>query len=125
MKGLRDKTAQTLGLIAFTAALAACQPSAGPAPRAGAEAHPDLAFAQSSCGGCHAVDRRSVSPNPQAPPFARIVNQQGLTRNTLAAWLRDAHNYPGEMNFTLGQREVDRIAAFMLTLRDPTFRPEI
>ena len=121
MAGLRSKGFQVLGL-AFVAA--ACQPLA-PAGEATPQSHPDLAFARSWCGGCHAVDRRSVSPNPGAPPFAAIVNQQGLTRNTLAAWLRDAHNYPDEMNFTLGPREVDRLAAFMLTLRDPNFRPEI
>ena len=64
-----------------------------------------------------------MSPNPNAPPFAAVVNQEGLTRNTLAAWLRNAHNYPAEMKLTLDQRRVDDISAYMLTLRDPNFRP--
>jgi len=84
-----------------------------------------VAYAQASCGGCHAVGRRSVSPNPQAPPFAAIVNQEGLTRNTLAAWLRNAHNYPDEMKFSLEPRQVDELVAYMLTLRDPNYRPGI
>ena len=123
MRGIRNRATGALGTMALAAAAAACQPAAGPATAG--EPHPDLAFAKSSCGGCHAVDQRSVSPNPNAPPFAAIVNRQGLTRNTLAAWLRDSHNYPDQMNFTLGPHEVDRLAAFMLTLRDPDFRPEI
>ena len=88
-------------------------------------AHPGLAFAQASCGGCHAVERYSSSPNPDAPPFAGIVNQEGLSPETLATWLRDAHNYPEEMEFSLEGREVEQLVAYMLTLRDESYRPAI
>ncbi len=108
-----------MGLAAaFAACLAACQ-SVPP------ERHPGLAFAQASCGGCHAVERHGVSPNPDAPPFAAIVNQQGLTDGTLGGWLRDAHNYPEEMEFYLEGPEVDALVVYMLTLRDPNYRPAI
>lgn len=105
-----------LGLVA---GIAACQ-SVPPA-----EPHPGLAFAQASCGGCHAVERIGVSPNPKAPPFAAIVNQTGLTDATLGTWLRDAHNYPEEMEFYLEGPEVDALVAYMITLRDPDYRPAI
>ena len=123
MSGFRTRGWHGL-VVACAAALAGCQPVPSPG-EATPRTEAGLAFAKSSCGGCHAVDRRSVSPNPNAPPFAAVVNQQGLTRNTLAAWLRNAHNYPDEMKFTLEQRRVDDLVAFMLTLRDPTFRTEI
>jgi mono/diheme cytochrome c family protein len=84
-----------------------------------------VAFVQGSCGGCHAVDRHGVSPNPNAPPFAAIVNRPGLTAETLAIWLRDAHNYPAEMEFYLEGAEVDLLVEHMLTLRDPNYRPAI
>ena len=84
-----------------------------------------LAFAQAACGGCHAVERYGASPNPDSPPFAAIVNQAGLSRETLGSWLRAAHNYPEEMEFSLDDGEVDTLVDYMLTLRDPDYRPAI
>jgi mono/diheme cytochrome c family protein len=82
------------------------------------------ALAQASCAACHGVERRSIlSPNPQAPSFPTIVNRQGLTVETLASWLRDAHNYPAEMEVQLDPASVDDLVAYMLTLRDPDYRP--
>jgi len=104
--------------ITLALGVVACQ-STPPQP------HPGLAFAQASCGGCHAVERLGVSPNPAAPPFAAIVNQPGLSDATLGDWLRDAHNYPEEMEFYLKGPEVDGLVAYMLTLRDPGYRPAI
>lgn len=104
--------------IVFVASLAACQ-STPPQP------HPGLAFVEASCGGCHSVERHGVSPNPGAPPFAAIANQEGLTEATLGSWLLDAHNYPEEMEFELDQPEVSGLADYILTLRDPGYRPGI
>ena len=125
MSGVRSSGLRILAQIGLAVGAVACQPLAPAAQSATAEPHPGLAFAQASCGGCHAVGRRSVSPNPQAPPFAAIVNQEGLTGNTLAAWLRNAHNYPAEMKFNLERRQADELVAYMLTLRDPNYRPGI
>jgi mono/diheme cytochrome c family protein len=81
-------------------------------------------FAQGSCAACHGVERHStLSPNPQAPSFPTIVNRQGLTAQTLATWLRDAHNYPDEMEIQLDLARVDDLVAYMLTLRNPDYRP--
>jgi mono/diheme cytochrome c family protein len=82
------------------------------------------AFAQATCAACHGVERHStLSPNPQAPSFPTIVNRQGLTAETLAAWLRDAHNYPVEMEIQLDPAKVNDLVAYILTLRDPKYRP--
>lgn len=76
-----------------------------------------------SCQGCHAVRAHLPSPNPAAPSFVHVANLEGLTPNTLGAFLRDAHNYPDEMQMTLTPAEVDAIVAYVLTLRDPNYRP--
>ena len=112
-------------LVAFAICMAGCQRV--PTSRLPTFASPTegLAFAQASCGGCHAVDRYGASPNPNAPPFAGVVNQPGLTAETLSSWLRDAHNYPEEMEFYLQRREVDDLVAYMTTLRDVNYRPPI
>lgn len=114
-----------LPLLGCALLLAACQPAAPPETAAAPAPDRGLAFAQGSCGGCHAVERHELSPNPDAPPFAAIVNQPGLTRDTLGAWLRDAHNYPEEMEFYLVGPEVDALVAYMLTLRGDDYRPAI
>jgi mono/diheme cytochrome c family protein len=116
------KPFKPLYLLVLPLVLTACQdlPSAGPAPSIAAPRGQVLA--QAKCGGCHAVGRYGRSSNPNSPPFPAIVNQEGLTAETLSTWLRGAHNYPTEMDFYLGEREVDELVAYMLTLRDPNYR---
>ena len=113
---------RSLRLLGLPLLLAACQnlPPAEPTPATGSSE--GQAFAQRSCGGCHAVGRYGSSSNANAPPFPAIVNQEGLTAETLSGWLRGAHNYPSEMDFTLREQEVDALVAYMLTLRDPNYR---
>ena len=113
------RAAALLAVLSVALSATACEHPAG-------QSSPeDLAFAQAACGGCHAVERYGASPNPNSPPFAAIVNSEGLTRATLTTWLRDAHNYPEEMEFTLGAPEIERLVDHMLTLRDPNYRPAI
>jgi mono/diheme cytochrome c family protein len=115
-----------LGPLWLAVSLAACQsvspdPSgAGPLPSTTASR--GQAFAEASCAGCHAVGSYGSSSNPNAPPFAYIANQEGLTDETLSYWLRGAHNYPSEMNFSLNARQVNELTAYMLTLRSPNYR---
>ena len=82
------------------------------------------AFVEGACGGCHAVEPPFLSPNPAAPSFASIANRPGLSQASLAAWLGEAHNYPEDMDFTLTQRQIDQIAAYMVTLRGAGYVPE-
>ena len=112
-------------------ALAACQ-TATPAGEAVAPqverpvSGNALAFAQAACGGCHGVEHNTVSPQPLAPEWPRIVNDPNLTRETLRTWLTDAHNYPEDMDFTLNAPQIEELVTYMLTLRQgeyerPTF----
>jgi mono/diheme cytochrome c family protein len=108
------------GLICVSLLLAACQ-QAPMVEQASPLASRGLAFAQSSCGGCHSVDRNGRSSSG-APSFSVIVNQEGVTVETLSTWLRGAHNYPQEMDFYLQEAQVDALVAHLLTLKDPNFR---
>ncbi|MEW9854118.1 hypothetical protein [Novosphingobium sp. M1R2S20] len=81
-----------------------------------------LAFAQERCGGCHAV-AEGISPNPLAPSFSAVINQPGLTSSTLEPWLRNSHDFPAEMNFAIAPQRISDLAAYMLTLKDPTYKP--
>jgi mono/diheme cytochrome c family protein len=79
-------------------------------------------LARVSCVTCHGIGRSETSPRSNAPPFEVIVNKEGLTAETLAAWLRGAHNYPREMDFYLREPEVRVLVDYMMTLRDPNYR---
>ena len=81
------------------------------------------AFVQAACGGCHAVDPPGLSPNPQAPTFESIANRPGLSEDTLAAWLSDAHNYPEVMDFDLDPSHIDWIAEHMMSLQRDDYTP--
>lgn len=123
-----------LAVFAATAlSLSACQAIETPPPAsatAAASTEPSepvaarpSAFIEAACGGCHAVEEPFLSPNPAAPTFAAIANARGLTRDTLAAWLTDAHNYPVMMDFDLEPSHVEEIAAYMASLRRENYVP--
>ena len=80
------------------------------------------ALAKARCSECHSVERYGLSPRSNAPAFPVIANHEGLTARTLSTWLRGAHNYPSEMDFQLNTSQVDRLVAYMLTLKDPHYR---
>ena len=131
-RAMRPKPSLLLSALLPLLAVAACSaPAVGTvgdaqplaavtAPPAAAPSTPvarGRAFAQAHCSGCHAVTRGRVSPNPESPPFETVVDTPGLTGTTLAAWLRDSHNFPEIMNFSIDPGQVDDLAAYMLTLR--------
>lgn len=105
--------------------VAACQPAGSGGEVATTPVAPAQppAFAQAVCAQCHALDASSISPDPQAPGFADIVNRQGLSEQTLATFLRDAHNYPEAMEFRIEPEQVKELVDYMITLKDPDFRP--
>ena len=74
------------------------------------------------CGSCHAVAPGALSPLPRAPTFPAIANREGLTRATLTAYLRDAHNYPDIMDVGLDDEDVRLVADYMISLQDPDYR---
>jgi mono/diheme cytochrome c family protein len=83
-----------------------------------------LAFAQQRCASCHAVVK-GASPNPEAPPFEAVINAADLKLDTLRPWLQSSHNYPAAMNFSIDPGQIDDLAAYMLTLKNPACRPPI
>jgi mono/diheme cytochrome c family protein len=119
-------------LLAALATLAACAAPPGtdnPPPMVGRSTSPSPdtrapAFVEAACGGCHAVEPPFLSPNPQAPSFAAIANRRGLSEQSLADWLSEAHNYPEDMDFTLTRAQIDQIAAYMVTLRRAGYVPD-
>lgn len=83
-----------------------------------------LAFAQKNCSSCHAVTTGS-SPNANAPVFVDVINDPDLNEKTLTNWLRNSHNFPVMMNFKILPDHIDDLAAHMLTLKDPAYKPRI
>jgi mono/diheme cytochrome c family protein len=117
--------------VALLLALGACQTPGtdNPPPMVGKATSPSPdtrapAFVEAACGGCHAVEPPFLSPNPRAPSFAAIANRRGLSERSLADWLAEAHNYPEDMDFTLTRKQIDQIAAYMVTLREAGYVPD-
>jgi len=52
-----------------------------------------------------------------------VVNKPGLTLVTLRTFLRDSHNYPDAMNFTVERAQINDLAAYMITLKQPNYHP--
>jgi mono/diheme cytochrome c family protein len=134
-KGSQTMKPQFVLLAAVgTLALAACQPDTPVQSATAAEPQPSRAeLAQTDadgvpmlvgavCGSCHAVTPGTLSPLPQAPTFPEIANRDGLTRETLTAYLRDAHNYPDIMDVGLTDADVALVTDYMLSLKDPDYR---
>jgi mono/diheme cytochrome c family protein len=117
-----DHTFNPFHALGVALLFAACQNLPSTKPASAAVERPGHAFAKASCSGCHAIGPSGVSSRSNAPPFADIANRDGLTAETLSFWLRGAHNYPSEMDFQLGERDVQAVVAYMLTLRDPNYR---
>jgi|GEM_PF-190195 len=122
---------RVVALLAILSFTAACNTTAQSALQTGAvhnsEATPasrGLAFAQANCATCHAIGA-GASPRPQAPSFATVINTPELTAETLRPWLQDSHNFPETMNFAIAPDQIDDLAAYMLTLKDPAYRPPI
>ena len=82
-------------------------------------------FAEARCSSCHGVTKSASSPNPESPRFEAVANSPGLSRGTLRTFLRDSHNYPEAMNFTIAPGEIDDLADYILTLRSRDYRPDI
>lgn len=118
---------RSIVLAAILPALAACQPAVvEPVPaanQAAAAEEGDIPLlARTNCAGCHAVRAGDLSPLPSAPSFVEIANMPGLTRETVSAYLGDAHNYPDQMDIELDARDVAAIAEYLLTLRSEDYK---
>lgn len=115
---MRTLPLAALALIAAVSAVAAT-------PRPGAAAKRGLALAEARCAACHAVRPNQSSPNPESPSFEDVANRPGLTAGTMYRFLRDAHNYPAAMDFTIERRHVRDLSAYFVSLRRPGYKPAI
>lgn len=114
--------------FAFAVAFTLAATGQAKPPRVGALAttvhiRKGLSFARERCAVCHGITRNSSSPNPESPGFEDIANRPGLTSGTLKQFLRDSHNYPEAMNFTVEQERIRDLADYILTLRHPGYKP--
>jgi mono/diheme cytochrome c family protein len=82
-------------------------------------------FAKANCAACHGIVANASSPNPEAPPLEMVVNVTGLSARSLERFLRDSHNFPGQMAFEIDPAKVDDLTAYMMTLRRPGYNPDI
>ncbi|MGE3692522.1 MAG: cytochrome c [Novosphingobium sp.] len=114
-----------LALLVAAGGAQLCAGSAAARSRTGlsASASRGLAFAQQRCSACHGVVANRSSPNPESPPFEDIANRPGVTQATLRQFLRDSHNYPLAMNFEVENARIRDLAAYIVTLKKPGYRP--
>lgn len=127
---MRTITKPIAALVAVPALLACQTHAQGEQDRvtastsgSGAKVTPQ-AYAEAACGSCHAVEAPWISPNPLSPPFIDIANREGLSGATLASWLKDAHNYPEQMDFDLDAEHAQALADYMAGLRSEDYRKQ-
>ena len=102
-------------LILSCSLLVACQSSERMKLANTRKGAPD--FIVGVCGECHAVTANGVSPIADAPEFGDIANTPGLTRETLEAFLSDAHNYPMQMDLDLDQTDIKSIVDHIMGMQ--------
>ena len=115
---------RSLAIATSMALLASCQATGTEAELANAEPTeaPEVpVYVTAICGDCHAVRPNAISPNPEAPGFEDIANSPGLTRETLVAFLSDAHNYPLQMDVDLDDEDIETIADYVMTLQSDDY----
>ena len=78
-----------------------------------------LAYAKSTCAGCHAIlASQADSPAVTAPPFEAIANTRGMTETALAVWFRTPHaTMP---NLIIQGEDVANVIAYIMSLRGKT-----
>lgn len=113
-----------LPLLLAPLALAACTTVSGERPLS-AKAQRGQAVAQARCAACHAIGPSDKAANADSPRFEAVANMPGLTEQSLRQFLRDSHNYPAAMNFSVESDQVDELAAYVITLRRADYKPEI
>lgn len=113
------------GIVLPVSGMASARMTAATQHRAAqsAAARRGLEFARQHCSGCHGVVANSSSPNPESPPFEDIANRPGVSRETLRQFLRDSHNYPAAMNFAVEDARISDLAAYIVTLKKPGYKP--
>ena len=113
-----------LALLALAVALPATLSAKVPAAARPSAAR-GLAFAKGHCAACHGIAANKSSANPEAPPWDDIANRPGTTQLTLRQFLTDSHNFPEAMKFTVKPKHIRDLAAYLVTLQKPDYKPGI
>lgn len=79
-----------------------------------------LRFAETWCSGCHPVALRAARTGGIAPDFGTIADRPETSRQTLKAFLESNHQLMP--NFQLTREETDDVIAYILSLKNPTYR---
>jgi mono/diheme cytochrome c family protein len=79
----------------------------------GADADAGRRLAQLRCVACHIVGQNHGDEVADAPPFVVIGQKFGFNHDSLIVALMGPH---AKMNFSLGRRDADDIAAYIITL---------
>lgn len=87
---------------------------ASAAARAG-EAREGYSLARQWCTSCHIV-APNQGGSDAARPFESIANDPNFTEDGIRAWLSDP--YPPMPNLNLNRVEIDRIVAYLQSLRN-------
>ena len=82
----------------------------------GAEAGEGYRLAKQWCTSCHIVAPGQAGSDA-APPFGSIANRADFSEAGLRAWLADPH--PPMPNLNLSRHEIDRVIAYLRSLRRP------
>jgi mono/diheme cytochrome c family protein len=72
--------------------------------------------AMQTCAECHGVRRGEASPNPEAPPFAKIATTSGMTAAALTAALSTIHRAMPDLIINRADRA--DLIAYILSLKD-------
>jgi mono/diheme cytochrome c family protein len=75
-----------------------------------------LTVARQLCASCHAVQRgQEISPNPVAPPFARVANIPGMTAMALNHLMHSSHKTMP--NIIMAPEDQWHLVAYILSLQ--------
>ena len=99
-------------VIAF-AVFSALSLAAAQAGKAGDAANGET-LARQWCGVCHLLPSGRATSDA-VPPFEAIAQRPELSPGALKAWLSTPH--PQMPNFELSTRDIDDLAAYLLSLR--------
>lgn len=72
--------------------------------------------AAQTCAECHGIRRGDVSPNPEAPSFARIAATSGMTAAALTASLSTIHRSMPDLIINPADRA--DLIAYILSLKN-------
>jgi mono/diheme cytochrome c family protein len=106
-----------IAVACFTLASA----SVGSAEDLNGDAAAGRRLAEGTCQTCHQIDRTQAPVEGGGPAWTAIANMPSTTHLSLAVFLQSSHrNMP---NLILAPREIDDLAAFILSLKDGAAKP--